>query len=168
MGDVVEAGDRNLRLSIARLAEEFGMARETVSKRLALAGVEPDGTRNSYPVYRLRDACPAILGTARDERGDFDPKNLPPERRNAWYQAEQRRLDFETSAKQLIPAAQHEGELAEMAKELVQFLETLPDVLERDRNLAPEQVESMRVAIDEQRQGLYLKLIDRPADSAVA
>jgi hypothetical protein len=136
------------------------MGRDTVSKRLAQLGVEPDGHRNGYPVYRLRDACPAILGKV-DERGDFDPKNLPPERRNAWYQAELRRIDFEMQSGTLIPAAQHEAELAEMVKEIVQFLETLPDVLERDKNLAPEQVEGMRDAIDEQRQGLYEKMTNR-------
>jgi len=161
MGEVLEAHDRIVRLSIARLAEEFGMARETVSKRLAQANVSADGKRNGYPVYRLRDACPAILQpVGLGEDGEIDPRKLPPQDRNAWFASELRRLETELKTGQLVPAAELESSLADNAKTLVQFLETLPDQLERDVNLSPEQIEGMHASIDRARQGLYDRLVE--------
>jgi hypothetical protein len=155
MGEV-ERADGLVRLSIARLAAEFGMARETVSKRLAQSNVQPDGKRGGYPVYRLRDACPALLDArAFDEEGNPDPRTLPPDKRNAWYQSEMRRMEVEMRARQLIPAAEVEGEMSALTKEIVQFLDTLPDQLERDVNLSPEQVDAMNAAIARHRQSLY-------------
>jgi hypothetical protein len=169
MGAVVEVQDRIVRLSIARLAEEFGMARETVSKRLALSNVSPDGKRNGYPVYRLRDACPAILQPlGLGEDGEVDPRKLPPSDRNAWYQSELRRVDLELKSQQLIPAAEFEAGLADMAKDLVQFLETLADQLERDAGLTPEQIDALHLSIDRQRQSLYERIVAEEGEAAVA
>jgi hypothetical protein len=156
----VEHADGMVRLSIARLAAEFAMARETVSKRLAQANVKPDGKRGGYPVYRLRDACPALLDPqAFDEDGNPDPRTLPPDKRNAWYQSESRRLDLEMRARQLIPAAEVEGEFADLVKDIVQFLDTLGDQLERDCNLSPEQVDAMNASIARQRQSAYERMV---------
>jgi predicted RNase H-like nuclease (RuvC/YqgF family) len=55
--------------------------------------------------------------------------------------------------------AEFETELAKMTKDLVQFLETLPDVLERDVTLSPEQIERMHELIASHRQGLYEKIV---------
>lgn len=160
MGEVLEQNDRYVRLSIARLAEEFGMARETVSKRLAQASVPSDGLRNGYPVYRLRDACPALMsGAGFDEQGMRDPKTMPPDQRNYWYQSESKRIDVETRAGLLIPASEHEADLAVMVKDLAQFLETLPDQLERDVALTPEQVQALHDGIDRRRQELYDRIV---------
>ena len=147
--------------SVRRLADEFGIARETVSRRLADANVVSSGNRNGHPVYRLRDAATAILRpSALGDDGQIDPRKLPPQERNAWYASELRRLDTEMKTGQLVPAAQFEFELSENAKSLVQFLETLPDQLERDANLLPEQIEAMHASIDRARQGLYDRLVE--------
>jgi hypothetical protein len=161
MGAAIEIGDGAVRLSIARLAAEFGMARETVSKRLQQAHVQPDGKRNGYPVYRLRDACPALLDPAAfDEEGNPDPRSLPPDKRNAWYQSELRRTDLEMRCRQLIPAAEVEVEFATLVKEVVQFLDTLPDALERDAELSGEQVEALGESIARQRAAMHAKLTE--------
>lgn len=165
MGDVIEQRDRIVRYSIARLAEEFGMGRDTVSKRLAQANVKPDGKRNGYPVYRLRDVCPVLLNSsAYDEDGIPDPRTLPPDMRKAWYQSEIARLNVEQTTGQLIPAAEAETQYAELVKGLVQFLDTLGDQLERDCALLPEQVERMNESISQQRQALYDRLLQAEAD----
>lgn len=136
------------------------MGRDTVSKRLTQYGVEPCGSRNGHPVYRLRDASLALLSIQGiDENGHPDPSNLPPVARNAWYQSEIRRLDFEMSSGRLIPALQYEAALSDMAKDLVRFLETLPDLLERDLDLTPEQVQRMHDEIDRHRQSLYEQIV---------
>ena len=169
MGAVIDQQDRIVRLSIARLAEEFGMARETVAKRLAQSNVSPDGKRNGYPVYRLRDACPSLLDTLSfDTEGNPDPRTLPPDKRNSWYQSEIRRMDVEIKTRQLIPASEHESDCAEMAKSIVQFLETLPDQLERDTGLSPEQVDSLHASIDAQRQVFFDRIVKDEEVRAVA
>ena len=165
-----EPQERNITLSIRRLADEFAMARETVSKRLAEYSVAPCGRRHGHPVYRLRDAAPAIVGVGiTDEDGNRDPRMLPPEKRNAYYQSELRRLEFEMETGQLVPAAQHEAAVADLARDVVQFLTTLPDELERDAGLTPEQIEAMHASIDRSRQGLYETLTaDKDEDAASA
>lgn len=147
-------------LSVRRLSEVFEMARETVSKRLSEHGIEPCGRRHGHPVFKLKDAAAALLGTlVTDDEGNQDPRKLRPDLRNSWFQSELRRLDVEMQCGQLIPAAEHESDLSEMVKSIVQFCDTLPDQLERDCALSPEQVESMHEAIDRQRQAFYEKIV---------
>ncbi|MBM0956484.1 DUF1441 family protein, partial [Escherichia coli] len=55
--------------------------------------------------------------------------------RKAWYQSERERLKFEQETAQLIPASDVRREFAIWAKAVVQVLETLPDILERDCGL---------------------------------
>ncbi len=57
--------------------------------------------------------------------------------RKAWYQSERERLKFEQETAQLIPASDVRREFAIWAKAVVQVLETLPDILERDCGLLP-------------------------------
>lgn len=167
MGAVIEQNDRLVRLSIARLAEEFGMARETVSKRLAQAQVQPDGKRNGYPVYRLRDACPALLEPAAyDEDGNPDPSSLPPDKRNSWYQSEIRRLEVEMKCGELIPAGEVEIEMADLVKSLLQFTDTLGDSLERDCGLTPEQVEAVHSAVAKHRASFYREVVSAEDQAA--
>jgi hypothetical protein len=156
------ADERALGWSISRLAGEFGLARETIAKRLTTAHVTPSGTRQGYPTYRLRDAVPAIFTPALTS--GVDPRDLAPTLRDAWYRSESRRLAVETTAAQLIPAEEVRREFADFAKSLVQFLVTLPDHLERDAGLSPEQVDAMHEAIDTQREALAAVLTDVNAE----
>jgi hypothetical protein len=148
----IEALDeRAVTFSIRRLAEEFGMARETVSKRLNDSGVRPAGTRGGFPVYRLRDACPAILATCLTEDGGVDPGKMRPADRRAWFQSENERLKFEQDTAQLILAAEVQSEMATLAKIVVRELETLPDVAERDLRCGPEVIEFLQRKIRDLR-----------------
>lgn len=142
---------QGLSFSVSRLAEEFGMARETVSKRFREAGVPSSGSRNGYPVYGLRDALRALFPT-RSLDGVIDPKTLPPVERSAWFQSEIKRMDVEARARELIPSDEYYAGLATMANDMVRFLETLPERL--DKGLSPEQAAEMRRRIKEARDGL--------------
>jgi len=158
-----------LTFSVRRLADEFSLARETISRRLAEANVVPAGNRNGHPVYRLNVAAAAILRpSALGDDGQTDPRKLPPQERNAWFASELRRLETELKTGQLVPAAELESSLADNAKTLVQFLETLPDQLERDANLLPEQIEAMHASIDRARQGLYDRLLENEPEQTTA
>lgn len=163
MGDVIIAD--KITLSISRLANEFGMARETVAKRLRSAGVKPDGKRDGYPVYRLRDAAPALIEVAAtDEQGEIDPDKLAPEKRRAWFQSERDRMELEAKAGKLIPALEHERDVARILGVVVQTFETLPDILERDEGLLPHQVDRVQKVLDRKREELYESLVSEETD----
>lgn len=168
MGEVIRPEEHKLRLSISRLAAEFGMARETVSKRLRLAGVQPDGKRDGYPVYRLRDVAPALVDAgAVGADGEVDPDRMPPAERRAWFQSERERMDMEVRARALIPAQEHERDVARILGKLCQFCDTLPDVLERDESLAPHQVDRVQKLVDALREDLYADLVEDEGEGDV-
>lgn len=139
------------------LAEQFEMSRDTVSRRLSKHKVKPAGTRNRHPVYRLRDAAPALVQGASTSSND--PVQMTPTDRRAWFQGESLRTDLEAKQRKLIPAAEHEASLAKMAQTLVQFCDTLPDVMERDLSLDGEQVEHVQRLVDKMRERLYMDLV---------
>ena len=148
--------DGGLLVSISTLAREFGMARETVSKRIEQCGVIPAEKVNGSPVFRLSQAVKAILGVTRPSgHGDgSDPAALPPQDRLAWMRSESERLKVEEAKGQLIQAADHETELAAVIKRTVQTLATLPDRLERECGLSSEVVERIVAACDAARADL--------------
>lgn len=146
--------------SIARLAEEFGRDRKTVSARIRQAGVAPIGKRNGYEVYRMVDVAPLLVEPSELlEYGSLDPRDLPPIERRAYYQSENERLKVESTTGQLVPAAEVEADMARLVKQVTQTLETLPDVLERDCALSREQVTRVQESCDELRQAMYEAVI---------
>lgn len=163
MSKVVELS-RGTHLSISALSVEFGMTRETIRKRLADAGVKPSGIRSSYPVFRLKDALPALLGG-----GDHvDPDQLDPYRRKAFYQGEHEKLRLQVERRELITRIEAEQEMAGMLKITSECFDTLPDILERDCGLAPAVLERVERCLDKAREQLHQRLSEdeEDADSA--
>ena len=59
--------------------------------------------------------------------------------------------------------------MAAMAKRMVQFLDTMPDQLERDAGLTPAQVDAVHVSVGRMRGALYEAIVadlDEPAAAA--
>ncbi len=106
----------------------------------------PGGMRNNSPVYRLRDAAPAVLGTFNGSKVE-DPDLLVPTDRKAWFQSEKDRVALEEAQGGLVPRDEVRDQLAIVIKATVQMLETLPDILERDCHLAPDKVEMVEQRI---------------------
>jgi len=160
MGDI---RDFSQGWSVARLADEFGMDRRTASKRLKEAGISPLAKRNGNDVYRLADAAPVLVNQvagAIGADGVVDPRDLPPMERRAYYQSENERLKVESTTGQLVPAAEVEADYAQLVKKIVQFFDTLPDVLERKVGLTPEQVVKVQDECDRVRQSMYEGITD--------
>lgn len=149
------------------------MDRKTVSKRLADALVEPTDKRNGYDVYRLRDAVKALFGLSTSRQikdsgeADFDPTKLAPTDRRSWYDSEHKRVDLEVKQRQLIPAAEVEDAMGDVVKVVVQKLDTLPDILERECALPPKAIDRVIRTIDALREDLYqdLSAADDPRDA---
>ena len=82
---------------------------------------------------------------------------LPPDRK-AWFQSERERLKFQQETGELIPASAVTREFSSMAKAVVQVLETLPDILERDCAMTPAAVVRVQKVIDDLRDQIALKV----------
>ncbi|EGQ9818961.1 DUF1441 family protein [Vibrio parahaemolyticus] len=143
--------------SISKMAEAFGMSRNTVSKRLRAKNVPASGQVKGSKVYHLKDAAPALFESDGMGSGnEHNPDDMPPDMRKAWFQSENERVKLEKTLGQLCEAHDVAREMALMAKSTIQVLETLPDILERDCGLQPQQVSKVQAYIDDLRDQLAL------------
>jgi transcriptional regulator with XRE-family HTH domain len=163
MGSKVTELPKGIYLTISQLAEEIGVARETIGKRMSEAGVRPAGKRGNYDIYRLRDALAAIQ--VADEV--VNPDKLKPFERRAHYQAELEKLKLETEQRYLIPFIEVEQEQARLFKIVARTFDTLPDILERDCGLPPKVVTRVEKACDKAREECYQEIIGGADDGDV-
>lgn len=139
----------DLKLNINQIAELVGMHRQTVSQRVA--GLTPAiGSNSKLKLYALSDLIK--IGLAEKMTGDVD--SLSPVERRAFWQAENERLKYERDTGELIPSYEVSQEMSAMAKAVVQTLETLPDILERDCGLPTSAVIRLQQEIDDLRDQL--------------
>lgn len=136
----------DLKLNINQIAELVGMHRQTVSQRVA--GLTPAiGSNSKLKLYALSDLIK--IGLAEKMTGDVD--SLSPVERRAFWQAENEKLKYERETGELIPAYEVAQEMSYQAKAVVQSLETLPDILERDCGLSPSALVRVQQVIDDLR-----------------
>ena len=136
----------DLKLNINQIAEITGMHRQTVSQRVS--GLTPSiGSNAKLKLYTLSDLI--RLGLAEKMSADVDC--LSPSDRRAFFQAEIERLKYERETGELIPAYEVAQEMSYQAKAVVQLLETLPDILERDCGLSPSTLVRVQQVIDDLR-----------------
>ncbi|MFO6502971.1 DUF1441 family protein [Serratia marcescens] len=144
----------NVRLNLNQLAAITGSHRQTIAARLK--NVEPaPGSNAKLKLYTLPDVLAELVKSA--PVADVD--EMQPMDRKAWFQSERERLKFEQEIGELIPAADVTREFSNMAKAMVQVLETLPDILERDCALAPSAVSRVQSIIDDLRDQIALKVM---------
>ena len=149
---------KNFRLNITQLAAITDLHRQTVAGKLANVQPAP-GSNPKLKLYAITDILRELLtSTTPSELVDVD-KMLPPDRK-AWFQSERERLKFQQETGELIPAS----EFSSMAKAMVQVLETLPDILERDCAMTPSAVVRVQQVIDDLRDQIALKV--EQADSS--
>ncbi|MDO6406266.1 DUF1441 family protein [Pantoea phytobeneficialis] len=147
---------KNFRLNINQIATLTDLHRQTVSSRLSNVQPAP-GSNAKLKLYSLLDVLKELLSrTTSDELLDVD-KMLPPDRK-AWFQSERERLKFQQETGELIPASEVAREFSSMAKAVVQVLETLPDILERDCAMTPAAVVRVQKVIDDLRDQIALKV----------
>jgi hypothetical protein len=151
-------------LSISTLAAELGQTRDTVRKRLIDADVQPSGKRGGYPVYRLKNALPTLLGGG----SNVDPDLLDPYKRKAYYQGEHEKLKLQVERRELITRIETEQEMAAMLKTVAEFYDVLLDTLERDCALSPATLLRVEAALDRSREELYLRLAAEDDDAGSA
>lgn len=164
MGDVSRLNEA-YSWNITRIADAFGLHRDTVRKRLRDAGVVPDGTRNGAPLYPLKHVGPALFAETFQPIGDdLDPQRLPPTERKAWFQSENERVKLEKELGTLLEVEDVHRNMSTLAKAVVATLDGLPDILERDAGLPPEAVQRVQELMDALREQMYLAIIDDDGD----
>ncbi|NIC05254.1 DUF1441 family protein [Billgrantia bachuensis] len=144
--------------NITRLADAFGLHRDTVRKRLKEAGVVPAGSRNGANVYALKDAGPALFGETHIAEG-MDPSKMHPTDRKDWYASELSRVKLEKEMRLLVPVEEAHREMSRLAKAVASGLDSLADMLERDAGLPPEAIELVEKTTDALREQMYQAIV---------
>ena len=151
-----------VRLSVSALALEFRCSRDSVVRHLSAAGVEPIAKVAGFGVFRLRDALSALVPLVVVDQ--LDPSRLAPHAAHSFWKAKNENLRFQTAARQLIHVEEVSAGYSAICKTFVQFLETFPDVLERDCGITGAAILQIQHRIDELRKAIYAKLISGPLD----
>jgi hypothetical protein len=85
--------------------------------------------------------------SSRLPEGGVDPETLTPAERKLWYDGEVRRRDLQIRDRELIPVAEVESVVALGFATVSQAMQSLPDVLEQDAALTPEQADAAERSI---------------------
>ncbi|HEY2454132.1 MAG TPA: DUF1441 family protein [Scandinavium sp.] len=153
---------RNFRLNINQLAAMTDLHRQTVASRLNNVPLAP-GSNPKLKLYSVLDILTVLLTRTADP-SQIEIDKLLPQDRKAWFQSERERLKFEQETSQLIPSSDVSREFSSIAKAVVQVLETLPDILERDCGLQPVAVARVQSVIDDLRDQMAQRVFDADSD----
>lgn len=145
-------------VNVTQLAELVGMNRNMVARRLRETEMD-GGNGENLKQYELGKALRVLIMPSVQENGEMSPQD-----RKAWYQSENERLKFEKEERELIPADEVAREFSVLAKAVVQVLETLPDILERDCALTPSAVARVQSVIDDLRDEMSRKVAESESD----
>lgn len=146
--------------NLTKLADAFGLHRDTVRKRLKAAGISPVGRKGNAELYALSVVGPALFATGAMATGGEinNPDDMVPKERKDWYQSENERLKFQKEERELIPITEHRDGMVVPLKEVVSFFDSLPDKMERRRCFTAEQLDELEAATDVFRMQLYNQL----------
>jgi hypothetical protein len=143
------------KLNINQLAGITGVHRQTVAARLKNVPPAP-GSNSKLKLYLITDVLTELMIPSVS----VSTEDMQPSDRLSHWKAENERLKFEQDTGQLIPADEVAREFSVMAKAVVQVLETLPDILERDCALTPVAVSRVQSVIDDLRDQIAQRVLD--------
>ncbi|EPZ5128408.1 TPA: DUF1441 family protein [Klebsiella pneumoniae] len=145
-------------VNVTQLSDLLGMNRNMVARRLRETEMD-GGNGENLKQYELGKALRVLILPSVQENGEMSPQD-----RKAWYQSENERLKFEKEERELIPADEVAREFSVLAKAVVQVLETLPDILERDCALTPSAVSRVQDVIDDLRDEMCRKVAESESE----
>lgn len=127
-------------------------------QQLAKEGIVPKAGRGQYPLAGVIRAYIQYIQNGQTAPEDIDPDRMEPFKRRAFYQGEREKIALREQAGELVPRLELEAELAFVIKTCVHAFETLPDTLERDAALTPQQAEAVETLCDQLRTSLHERL----------
>jgi len=154
--------------NITRIAEAFGLHRDTIRKRLRESQIKPIGKKSGVDVYALADVGPALFSaeTGNKTEDDYNPNKMAPKDRKDFFQSERERLKFQAEIGELIPEGDYRDDFSAVMKTCVSFFESLPDNMERTRLFTPEQLDQLEKHSDSLRLRLYHTLLEVKTDES--
>lgn len=154
--------------NITQLADELGVHRNTVRKRLKASGVFPVDKKGNTPLYLMADAAKAVFAPEASGNGEFcgydSPNSMSATERKHWFESERSRVQLEEDARRLIPAEDVAKGYAYFVKAIVNPLDNLPDKLEQKCGLSGEAIERVQAVVDAVREQMYLRAIQSGAE----
>lgn len=141
--------------SISTLAQIFDMDNREVSKRIA--GMQPSGTRDGHPVYRVADAARYLVDpivNIEEFIQTLKPKDLPVGLQKGYWEAQNAKLKWEEDAKQLWRTEKVSAVFVEAFKSLQSGIRMFEDSVENETALT----EPQRAVIRSLSDGLLLDL----------
>ena len=154
--------------NITQLADELGVHRNTVRKRLKASGVLPVDKKGNTPLYLMADAAKAVFAPEASGTGEYcgydSPDQMSATERKHWFESERSRVQLEEDARQLIPAEDVARGYAEFIKAIINPLDSLADKLEQKCGLHAEAVEQVQAVVDAVREQMYLRAIKSGAE----
>lgn len=151
--------------SVSALAREFGMDRRTAKARLD--GAPSDGDLpTGHPGYFVSTAAPYLQGRALAEGDEFDPDQLDPQDRLAYWRSEHEKLKVAQERSELLSRIEVEREFARFFEVVGRFYDTLPDQLERDGLMDSRGLARLEEMLDGHREELYATLVSEDGDDA--
>ena len=147
--------------NISQLADELGVHRNTVRKRLKAAGVLPVNKKGNSAVYLMANAAKAVFAPEASGDGEFcgydSPDQMSATDRKHWYESERSRVALEEEARKLVPIEDVARGYADLIRAVVNPLDSLPDLLEQKCGLTGEAVERVQTVVDSVREQMYLR-----------
>jgi len=142
--------------SVSRLAECFGLHRQTLAKRISDAGLQPVGRRHGNAVYSIADVSRVLHGSGA--ASDADPDSMAPQDRKAWYDSELKRRALQERDRELIPVEEVERVIATAFSAIAQGLRSLPDNIERRTGAAPDVIAAIECVLDAEMSSIADRL----------
>lgn len=135
--------------SITWFARHFPQHRNTISEKIKSAGVSPVGFESGNPIYDVYSVSEILLSDRINFPGhdDFDPETMHPKDRKDWYDGETKRIEIQKRKRELVPADEVEEVVSTAFSVVSQSLLSLPDLLERECALNPEQIDACRASV---------------------
>lgn len=137
-------------------------------QQLAKEGFIPKAARGKYPLIGAVQGYIRYL-KAREKRnagvvGDYEIESLHPRDRYMHYKAELAKRELALRDGELYLASETNKTIATIFKAVTATLDSIPDILERDCGLSPEDIYPVFLTIDMLRESIITSVTDKIGD----
>lgn len=148
-------------VSVAWMMKAFRMGRGTIERKLV--GCKPIGQgKHSTPLYDLPEAASYIVKPRADLTKYIEslkPEDMPEKLRESYWNAKLKQQRFEERAGHLWRTERVLGLFSETLQDIRSKLQIIPDRVDRDVGLTPEQVKSVSRVVDEVQDDIYSHIL---------
>lgn len=141
MADQTKAPDV---ISIRGLAMMLDVDRDHIRAAITLCELKPVGSRAGHPVYSFVESVKALFA----RRGEVSPELLSPTDRKNLAMARLQELELERRRGELLPRDDVRQASAQAFALVASSIRSIPDRLEQQAGLLPEQAEQCERVID--------------------